>query len=391
MAKRPDLAKVYASSRETDRLGLALGHRLGRLDSSTHYVLDERFEQWPYDELHRKLTVVDAYSAVVDLEENLRGGVDVILEAFGAEEQYVVESPEFDAATAPEPGVRSWRPYFEGEELVERIMIGIDEHRRFAEAYRDHVQIARSGDDVTRIVGEGKVAMVLMLMSGFIADRLDVLREFHRQGIRVMCPSHLSAVSWADSSSELNDPPGLSEFGREVIAMCNELGVLVDLAHLSDCSCRDILAVATKPAIATHTKTRALTGSRRDLPDDIIRAVAEGGGVVGVLGPAPRTPMERHQARRRRDDALHERYPDPFDRARARLADAEIWGAKLDLATIDHAVNVAGIDHVGLSSHSQDVPQWMEYTEALIEHGYSETDAAKIMGENVLRVLRSLD
>ena len=387
MTNRSDIAKQFASSRETERLGLKLGHKLGRLDSSTHWGLDERYEHRPHDRLHRRFTVADAYAAVVDLEENLRGGVDVVIEAFGVEEQYIVEEPASDPLAAPTPGVRSWKPFFEGEKLVERVMMGIAEHERFAAAYRDYLEIVREGDDVERIVGAGKIAMVLMLVSGFIADSIDVLREYHRRGIRVICPSHLSAVSWADSSCELNDPPGLSDFGREVISTCNELGMLVALAHLSDYSCRDILEVTGSPVIATHTKVRGLTNSLRDMPDDIIRRVAETGGVVGVLAPTPRTPMERHLARRQRDDALVERYPDPFERARAKLADAEVWGTKLDLATIDYAVSIAGVEHVGLASHSQNVPQWKEYTEALIAHGYAEKDAERIMGGNLVRVL----
>lgn len=103
--------------------------------------------------------------------------------------------------------------------------------------------------------------------------------------------------------------------------------------------------------------------------------------MVCVLVPTPRTLRERHEARRKRDDALHQRYPDSFECARAKLADAELWDTKLDLATIDHVINAAGINHVGLSSHAQSVPQWQEYTAALIDHGYSETDAAKIMGK----------
>ena len=387
MTNRSDIAKQFASSRETERLGLELGHKLGRLDSSTHWVLDERYEHRPHDRLHRRFTVADAYAAVVDLEENLRGGIDVVIEAFGVEEQYIVDKPESDALAAPTPGVRSWKPFFEGDELVERVMIGIAEHERFAAAYRDYLEIARDGGDIERIVGEGKIAMVLMLVSGFIADSIDVLREYHRRGIRVICPSHLSAVSWADSSCELNDPPGLTDFGREVISACNELGVLVDLAHLSDYSCRDILEVTRSPVIATHTKARSLTNSLRDMPDGIIRGVAETGGVVCLLAPAPRTPVERHLARRHRDDTLVERYPDRFERARAKLADAEVWGTKLDLETIDHAIGIAGVEHVGLASHSQSVPQWKEYTEALIEHGYPEKDAERIMGGNVVRVL----
>ena len=389
MTRRPDIVTKYVESRETERLGLPIGQKIGRLDTSTHCVLDDRFDRGPYDQLHRQFTVVDAYSAVVDLEENIRGRIDVVIQALGVEEQYVAETPEFDPLTEPTRGSRQWKPFFAGEELIERVMMNLEEHKQFAAAYGDYVEVAYSGDDIFRIVADGRIAMVLMLVSGFIADRLDVLREFYREGIRVMCPSHLSATSWADSSAELNDPPGLTNFGRDVIRTCNELGMLVDLAHCSDYTCRDAIAVAAKPMIVTHTKARALSRSLRDMPDDLMREVAEGGGVVCVLAPTPRTPRERHEARRKRDDALHQHYPDPFERTRAKLADAEIWGTKLDLATIDHVVNAVGIDHVGLSSHAQNVPQWKEYTAALIDHGYSETDAAKIMGENVVRVLAS--
>ncbi|MDE2734106.1 MAG: membrane dipeptidase [Gemmatimonadota bacterium] len=389
MTRRPDIVTKYVESRETERLGLPIGQKIGRLDASTHWVLDDRFDHGPYDQLHRQLTVVDAYSAVVDLEENIRGCIDVVIQAFGVEEQYIAATPEFDPLTEPTRGSRQWKPFFAGEELVERVVMNLEEHKQFAAAYGDYVEVARSGDDISRIVADGRIAMVLMLVSGFIADRLDVLGEFYREGIRVMCPSHLSATSWADSCAELNDPPGLTDFGRDVIRTCNELGMLVDLAHCSDYTCRDAIAVATKPMIATHTKAQALSRSLRDMPDDLMREIAEGGGVVCVLAPTPRTPRERHEARRKRDEALHQRYPDPFERARAKLADAEIWGTKLDLVTIDHVVNAVGIDHVGLSSHAQSVPQWKEYTAALIDHGYSETDVAKIMGENVVRVLAS--
>lgn len=388
MTERLDISRHFASSRDTDRLGLPIGHKIGQLDSTSKYVLDGRFDYGPYDAFRRKITVADGYSATVNLEEIIRGGIDVVVEAFGIEEQYVRERPDDDPLAEPSRGARYWKPYFEGEDLVERIIMNIDEHKRFAEAYNDYVEIPYSAADLTRIVKDGKIAMVLMLVSGFIGDSLEVLQAFHRQGIRVMCPSHLSATSWADSSAELNDPPGMTDFGRDVISTCNDIGVLVDLAHCSDYTCRDALAVATKPTIATHTKVRAISNSLRDMPDDILRGVAEGGGVVCVLAPAVSTAAERHEARRKRDDALQERYSDPFERARAKLADAQIWGTKLDMETIDHAVDLAGIDHVGLSSHAQNVPQWKEFIEALIVHGYSETDTTKIMGENVVRVLK---
>ena len=386
MKRRSPLAKEFVGAREMDNMGLRPGYRVGHLDGTSNYVTDDRFDRAQHDRLQHELTVVDAYSALVDIEELQRGRINVVIQALGPEELFVQEELQ-DPSDEPPRGVRSWRSVFRGDELVERIKIGIDEHLRFAKAHEDYIEAALTESDVRRIVADGKIAMLLMLVSGYIADSLDVLKEFHKLGIRVMCPSHLAATPWADSSAELNDPPGLTDFGRDVIATCNDIGVLVDLAHCSDYTCRDTLAVASAPVIATHTKVRAITGSLRDMSDDVLRGVAETGGVACVLAATPRTAQERHAARLKRDRDLANRYEDPFDLAAAKLADAQIWGTKLDLETIDHAVNVAGANHVGLSSHAQSVPQWKEFTEALIEHGYTQEDASKILGDNVLRVL----
>ena len=383
---RPALSKEFVGGKDLRKLDLRPGYRVGYLDGTTNFVTDDRFDRGPYDRLHRELKVVDAYSALVDIEELQRGRINVVIQALGPEELFVQEELQ-DPSDEPPRGVRSWRPVFVGDELVERIKIGIDEHLRFAKAHEDYIEVALTGPDVSRIVADGKIAMVLMLVSGYIADSLDVLGDFRELGIRVICPSHLAATAWADSSAELNDPPGLTDFGRDVIATCNEIGVLVDLAHCSDYTCRDTLAVANAPVIATHTKVRAITGSLRDMSEEVLRGVADTGGVACVLAATPRTTEERHVARLKRDRDLADRYADPFKLAAAKLADAQVWGTKLDLEAIDHAVDIAGIDHVGLSSHAQNVPQWKEFTEALLEHGYTQEDASKILGDNVLRVL----
>ena len=383
---RPALSKEFVGGKDLRKLDLRPGYRVGYLDGTTNFVTDDRFDRGPYDRLHRELKVVDAYSALVDIEQLQRGHINVVIQALGPEELFVQEELQ-DPSDEPPRGVRSWRPVFAGDELVERIKIGIDEHLRFAKAHEDYIEVALTGSDVSRIVADGKIAMVLMLVSGYIADSLDVLRDFRELGIRVICPSHLAATAWADSSAELNDPPGLTDFGRDVIRTCNEVSVLVDLAHCSDYTCRDTLAVANAPVIATHTKVRAITGSLRDMSDDVLRGVADTGGVVCVLAATPRTAEERHLARLKRDRDLADRYVDPFKLAAAKLADAQVWGTKLDLEAVDHAVDIAGIDHVGLSSHAQNVPQWKEFTEALLEHGYTQEDASKILGDNVLRVL----
>ena len=383
---RPALSKEFVGGKDLRKLDLRPGYRVGYLDGTTNFVTDDRFDRGPYDRLHRELKVVDAYSALVDIEELQRGHINVVIQALGPEELFVQEELQ-DPSDEPPRGIRSWRPVFTGDELVERIKIGIDEHLRFAKAHEDYIEVALTEPDVRRIVADGKIAMVLMLVSGYIADSLDVLGDFRELGIRVICPSHLAATAWADSSAELNDPPGLTDFGRDVIATCNEIGVLVDLAHCSDYTCRDTLAVANAPVIATHTKVRAITGSLRDMSEEVLRGVADTGGVACVLAATPRTTEERHVARLKRDRDLADRYADPFKLAAAKLADAQVWGTKLDLEAVDHAVDIAGIDHVGLSSHAQNVPQWKEFTEALLEHGYTQEDASKILGDNVLRVL----
>ena len=383
-----NIAKTYAEAVTTSSLGIEIGQKIGLIDATANYVTDGRFDIGKFSKLHRQLTVVDGYSATVDIEELMRGGINVVVQAFGPEEEYVRSEPDSDPSIEPPRGLRSWRPYFEGAELVERIEIAIAEHQSFAKAYEDFIEIAENGNDIARIVASGKIAMVLMLVSGFIADSIAVLNRFHELGVRVMCPSHLSATSWADSSAELNDPPGLNDFGREVIEACEEIGVLVDLAHCSDYTCKDTLSIATRPVIATHTKVRSITNSLRDMRDEILRGVADTGGVICVLAPTSRTQQERHLARLSRDQLLTKNYADPFERARAKLANAQVWATKLDLSTIDHVVRVAGIDHVGLSSHAQNVPQWIEFTESLITHGYDESEVGKILGGNVVRVLQ---
>ncbi len=381
------LGKKYVSARETSRLGLGLGRKIGLLDPTVKWVASDAYDTGKWDKLHRELVVVDAYSAAVDLKELQRGCVDVIVQAFGAEELFVQEAP-LDPSEPPPRGKKSWKHVFDGPEVVERIEIAIDEHVRFAKAYGDYIEVALTEEDIRRIVRSGRIAMVLMLASGLIDSDLAVLRKHHESGVRVMAPCHLGSFDWSDSAAELKETPGLTDFGREVIGECNKMGVLVDLAHASDQTCRDALEVTAKPVIATHTKCRALSRSVRDLTDDTMRAMAEKGGVVGILAPAPRSTQEAHEARIRRDRQLAANFPDPFELAAAKLADPIVWGTKLDLESIDHAVNVAGIDHVGLSSHHQNVPQWKEFTGSLIEHGYSEEDAGKILGENTLRVLR---
>ena len=383
---RARLSQTYINTNETDRLGLELGRKIGLLDPTTKPTTRNIYDSDEWDALHREFVVVDAYSAAIDLQALQRGGVDVVIQAIQAEE-LLVQTPPQPASEPPPRGLKIWTPVFEGPALVERISQLVDEHLRFIEAHNEYIELALTESDIRRIVRRGKIALVLMLASGTINGDLDVLEQYYQWGIRVMALCHLASVGWADSTAELKNTPGLTDFGRKVVSACNEMNILVDLSHASDQTCWDALEYTVKPVVATHSKCRARTQSPRDLSDDLMRAIAATGGVVGILALASRTPVETVQARLKRDRRLAERYADPFELAAAKLADAEIWGTKLDLESIDHAVNLIGIDHVCLASHFQNVPQWREFTEDLIERGYSMPDARKIMGENMLRLL----
>ena len=378
---------VHIGCGQSEAIGLTLGRKIGLLDPTTQPTTGDEFDKGAWDALHQRLTVVDSYSAAVDLEELQRGRVDVVLQALGAEEMLLCAPLGSDDGLPP-PGLKVWQHVFAGADLVERVTQLIDEHLRFVQAYQDYIGLALSEKDVRRLVGQGKIAMVMMLVSGLINSDLNVLHSYRELGIRAMALCHQGHVGWADSTAELKATPGLTPFGRDVVKACQDWGILVDVSHASDQTCWHALEVATRPIMATHTKCRTLTQNARDLSDELIRAIADTGGVVGILAPAPRTSQERGEYRLERDRRLMENYPDPFELAEAKLAEAETWGTKLDLESIDHAVDVAGIDHVGLASHHQNVPQWREFTAALVQHGYGREEAAKILGENHLRVVR---
>ena len=330
--------------------------------------------------------VVDAYSACVDVDDLRKGQIDVVIQAVTSEE-LLVRIPPNPASAAPPPGLDIWENVFAGEDAVKRVGQSIDEELENISAHRDRIALATTVAQARRVVGDGKIAQFLMLKSGWINNDLDVLRMYHRRGIRVMALCHLASFDWSDSSAELRKPPGLSDFGREVVRECNKLGILVDLSHASDATTWHALETSRMPVIASHSRCRALSNSMRDVTDDMLVAIARGGGVTAILAATARTGEERTQARLKRDRALAEKYADPFELAAAKREDAIVWGTKLNLAHIDHAVKTAGIDHVGVASHCQSVPQWRVFRDVLVRHGYRPDEADKVLGGNVLRIL----
>ena len=122
---RPQLARNYVSSRETERLGLGLGRKIGLLDPTTKPVTERTYATGRWDGLHRQITVVDSYCAAVDLEHLRLGGIDVVIQVLGAEELYA-RIPTHDPSVPPPRGVKAWKHVFEGPELVEQVLMLIE-------------------------------------------------------------------------------------------------------------------------------------------------------------------------------------------------------------------------------------------------------------------------
>jgi membrane dipeptidase len=252
------------------------------------------------------------------------------------------------------------------------------------------LELATSADEVRRIAGEGRIAALMGLEGGHaIEDSLDTLRHFHALGVRYMTLTWSFSHTWADSSGDADDPDaphhgGLTEFGREVVREMNRLGMLVDVSHVSDETFWDAIATTRAPVIASHSSCRALAPHPRNLTDDMLRAVAENGGVVmvnfGGLFLDPRKVGTWNHLKKRLRHGLR------LSTTLAMLADH-----------VEHVARVAGVDHVGLGSDfdgtlffpdgMQSVADFPNLTVELARRGWSDADLRKLLGENVLRVL----
>ena len=306
--------------------------------------------------------------------------------------------------------------YVEKRQCVRVILDYIDAFYTLCERYPDQIEQARTGADVRRIVDSGKLAGILCVEGGHaIEDDLAVLRMFHRLGVRYMTLTWNNTNNWADGVLDEPRHGGLTDFGREVVREMNRLGMFVDISHVAPTTFWDALETTTKPVIASHSSSKAICQAPRNMDDDQLRAVAENGGVVGVNYEVTFV-SERY---RREAAALDERKEPELREAEAQNADdadkleqakeeigqrfKELHTSELKLPHyteivdhIDHMVEVAGVDHVGLGSDFDGctTPEGLEdctrvpwITEELVRRGYTDGDIRKILGENFLRVM----
>ncbi len=306
-----------------------------------------------------------------------------------------------------------WVPVeMHGPAAVQATLEQIDIVRQMVERYPRDLEMAYTAADIRRIKRAGRIASLIGIEGGHqINDSLAVLRQMYQAGARYMTLTHSSNTDWADSATDHPQHNGLSAFGREVVREMNRLGMLVDLSHVAPSTMRAALKVSEAPIIYSHSSARALVDHPRNVPDDILQLVARNGGVVMVNF----YPGYVSAARNRWDaDLIAEkaRYDSPPfaglyigqpERAAAAL---DAWKAAhpapevtlADVADhIEHIRKVAGVEHVGLGSDFDGVPEVPAGLEAvdkypallaeLARRGWSDEDLAKLAGDNLLRVL----
>jgi membrane dipeptidase len=274
----------------------------------------------------------------------------------------------------------------------------------------DAVELARTGKDVERIVGQGKIAMPLAIEGGHaIEDSLDNLHKFYEMGVSSMTLTHNLSHGWADSSGDDPRWDGINDLGRMVVKEMNRLGMVIDLSHVSDEAFYDVIDASKDPVICSHSGCRAINPHRRNITDDMLRALAKNGGVIGIVFELGYLSPEYEKARseqRAIARPFFDRVP-PIEDIDLRIAIEHLsqgmdWPLE-NLPTIedlldhiDHAVRIAGVDHVGLGADMyprtpspvgiRGVQDYPNITLGLKRRGYDDEDIKKIMGGNFLRI-----
>ncbi|KAH8406392.1 hypothetical protein KR215_012174 [Drosophila sulfurigaster] len=273
-------------------------------------------------------------------------------------------------------GVQVWSAYVpceaQGLDAVQLALEQIDIVRRLSDMYARETVLATSSQDIVATHRRGMLASLIGIEGGHtIGSSLGVLRSFYSLGARYLSLTHRCDVSWAGSSASPQEQ-GLTPFGKAIVREMNRLGMMIDLSHSSDATARDVLQATRAPVIFSHSAARQLCNSTRNVPDDILRLVAENGGLVMLSF-------------------------DPEDVAcgrQARLQDV--------IEHIKYVRAIAGIQHIGLGAGYdgiempplglEDVSKYPELLAALLEdHNWSEEDVAMLAGRNFLRIMETVE
>ncbi|MFB3825678.1 MAG: dipeptidase [Bryobacteraceae bacterium] len=315
--------------------------------------------------VHRSALLIDTHN---DLPENMIGGRKAATTLAGLQAGGV-GAVFFAAYVSPSYGTRGG--------AARRALEMIDVIRQDIVARQpEGFELALSAVDIEAAHRRGKVAVLIGVEGGYaIEDSLRVLRCLYALGARYMTLTHMKPTNWADASGYEKPEPevhhGLTRFGKEVVREMNRLGMLVDVSHVSDKTFWDVLGASSKPVFASHSSCRALADMPRNMTDEMIAAMAKKGGVIQINAGCG------------------------FLKRGARATVADV------VAHIDHVVKIAGTGAVGIGTDFdgvectpvglEDVSKFPNLTRALLEKGYTPGDIRKIYGENLLRVMRSVE
>jgi membrane dipeptidase len=305
-----------------------------------------------------------------------------------------------------------------GPPAVQKAIDQIDAVHQMVRKDPKDLAFCRTAAEIREAHKQGKIAVLMGVEGGhMIGNDMRVLRTFGDLGVRYMTLSHFYNDEWADSSTDKPAHNGLTDFGKDIVREMNRQGIMVDISHVSDKTFYDALEVSKAPLIASHSSCRALCNHVRDMSDDMIKALAAKGGVIQIN-------YEK--------SFIDQAYKDAYDKASGGVVetmnkitkecgdDQECVITKVQaiqksmeqsgqlppvsweriIDHIDHAVKLAGADHVGLGSDfdgatmptgMEDCSKLPKITEALMRKGYSDSDIRKILGENILRVMESVE
>lgn len=305
-----------------------------------------------------------------------------------------------------------------GAEAVKRALEQIAAVREQVRTHPNDLVLATTGEEILATHRQGKIAALIGIEGGhMIASDLGTLRKYASLGARYMTLTHSGNCEWADSSTDKRAHNGLTEFGKTVVREMNRLGMIVDVSHVSDKTFADVLEVSRAPVFASHSNCRAICDAPRNMSDDMIRKLAAKGGViqinyhVGFLSQDFRNAEKAHPEWERAialeikkrcgvKEGCQLIEGDRITREYVLRGDVPKVDWTKIIEHIDHAVKIAGIDHVGLGSDfdganmpfgMEDVSKLPQITNALLEKGYSEGDVKKILGENTLRLMAEVE
>ncbi|MBL7083789.1 MAG: dipeptidase [Candidatus Aminicenantes bacterium] len=337
-------------------------------------------------------------SGKIDLPRMVEGGLDA----------------EFFAVFIGQ-GQRTPEGYASARERATRMLDAI---HKMCEDYPDMVELATSPEDAYRLERLGKRAAFIGMENGYpIGKDLSLIKKYYERGVRYITLCHSSDNDICDSSTDRRNPEdnGLSDFGRDVVAECNRLGIMVDLSHASDKTFFDVLKVTKAPVIASHSSVRSICDHPRNLTDEMLRALASNGGVIQICfvssfvkkaKPNPERDKALSQLREKygslrttRDEAQREKIRQEY---RAILEKYPVDRATVkDLVDhIDHVVKLIGVDQVGIGTDfdgggdiegCDNVSELPNITVELVRRGYSEDEIRKIWGGNIMRVFRKVE